>query len=263
MLAGSHKWKVYPTGKTAQPIHELGEIILLPKVEGVDSERLINTLLEDILGERRLIKAPEWAEKITPPSLEKINFEISKKLTEIEKENQILNELNLRKNELESYKKLLYADGKELEEIFEKCLHELGGQVLPAKHAEEEYCLVYKNYEVPVEAKGNSKSISMTDLRQLFDYLAKYDDYNGKANKGILLGNAWKNLPLEKRDTTEKPIFPSNVIERAKGMNIALVSSMDFFWAFSKFLEDNSLGIIILDRIVGSAGVVNFKNLNK
>ena len=88
--------------------------------------------------------------------------------------------------------------------------------------------------------------------------MLKYDEETGLKSKGILLGNPWKNLPLKQRNTSEKPNFPSNVVSRAKDMNIALISSVDFFKAFCSFLEDKTIGDSILSKIVNTSGPVDF-----
>jgi hypothetical protein len=113
-----------------------------------------------------------------------------------------------------------------------------------------------------VEAKGVTKSISLTHLRQLIDYMLKYEEQTGVAVKGILLGNPWKNLPIEQRDTTGKPSFPPNVISRAKDMKIALISSTNFFKAFCSFLKHKKIGTSILNKIVNANGVVDFSEFN-
>ncbi len=262
-LAGAYHWSIIPTskGKRDYTTTELGPIIFLPLLKGIDYREAINLLLEDLIGKSQITLPPSWADKVSMPLLAGIQKKIDKHSGKIEKISEEISELEKQKSELEYYKKLLYADGSELEDVFKKCLIELGAQVNPPKHAEEEYCMLYKNKEYPVEAKGDSKSISLTDLRQLIDYLLIYDEKTGQENKGILIGNAWKKLPLGQRNTKQKPVFPSNVEKRAKASNIALVSSVDFFKAFCGFLKDKSLAPKILNCIVSSTGVVDFSKI--
>ena len=263
ILAGSYHWWIKPENKPNSKIKRgLGFIILLPLLKNIYSRQAINLLLEDILGKPQELLPPAWTEKVKMRPLDDINSMISSHNDEIEKHQKKISELKKQKECLEYYKKLLYADGSELEEVFKKCLIELGASVNPAKYAEEEYCLRYKKNDYPVEAKGNTKSISLTNLRQLIDYLLIYDEKTGKINKGILIGNAWKNIPHNERDAKDKPVFPSNVVKRAKATNIALISSVDFFEVFCKFLEDKTLGKKILNCIVNSVGIINFKKYN-
>jgi hypothetical protein len=164
------------------------------------------------------------------------------------------------KQEIEKFKKLLYGDGKELEDIFSLCLEKLGGKVKEAKYSEEEFILEYKEEQYLVECKGVGKSIALGHVRQLLDYMFKFEEDEGKPGKGILFCNAWKGLSLQERGTASTVIFPENVINRANSVGIALVNSVDFFGAYAGFLAGQVLGETILDRITSSTGVVNFQN---
>jgi len=265
-LAGSYHWWTeaeQTTGAHPKKEVELGPIVLLPLLKEFDSRESTNILLEDILGKPQVSLPPSWVDNVKIPPITDINTKIAHHAGTIKKHQEEIDKLDKQKKDLEYYKKLLYADGRELEDVFKKCLLDLGASVTPAKYAEEEYCLQYQKNDYPVEAKGNTKSISLTNLRQLMDYLLIYDEKTGKQNKGILLGNAWKHIPVNKRNEHGKPTFPSNVIQRAEATNIALVSSVDFFNAFCEFLENKSLGKKILDHIINQTGVVSFKTIKK
>ncbi len=225
-----------------KPDYKFGHIIWLPRLKSIDSRNSVNLLLEDIHGKPQSSTEPDWAQKIKAKPFREIQTQLTREKGKIEKISGNVAVLEKKLSDLNEYKKLLYSDGKELENIFKKCLEAIGAKIEPAKYSNEEYCLVYKRNEYPIEAKGNSKSISLTDLRQLIDYTLVYEDKTGEKTKGILLGNVWKNIPLNQRNIHGKPIFPSNVIDRANSTNIALLSSIDFFEQFCKFLETKSLG---------------------
>ncbi|MEQ1704633.1 MAG: hypothetical protein ABL867_01510, partial [Rickettsiales bacterium] len=157
---------------------------------------------------------------------------------------------------LEIFKKLLYASGSELEQIFALCIEKLGAKILPAKYSDEEFVIEYKSAEYLVECKGIGKSIARAHVVQLLGYIAKYEENEGRAGKGILLGNAWRDTPPADR---VHPAFPDNVIASAISNDIALVSSVDFFQAFCSFLQGDKTGEEILDTIVGAVGVVEFE----
>jgi hypothetical protein len=137
-------------------------------------------------------------------------------------------------------------------------LEYLGAKVNPAKYAQEEYVLEIDGKEFLIEVKGVSKSITLTHLRQLTDYLLKYQEDMGKDCKGILFGNAWRLLPQDQRGTEETPEFPENVVKRAEQLNISLVSSRAFFAAVMNALRDKSLSQNILGKIISGNGVVFF-----
>ena len=244
-----------------EPDLKFGHIIWLPHLKSIDSRNSVNLLLEDKLEKPQYSTEPDWAQKIKAKPFREIQTQLTREKGKIDKISGNVAILEKKLSDLNEYKKLLYSDGEELENIFKKCLEAIGAKIEPAKYSNEEYCLVYKRNEYPIEAKGNSKSISLTDLRQLIDYTLVYEDKTGKKTKGILLGNAWKNIPLNQRNIHGKPIFPQNVIDRANSTNIALLSSVDFFEQFCKFLENKSLGRKILKHIVNSTGVINFRTM--
>ena len=245
-----------------EPDDVFGEVNLLPLIPELDYKEALNLILEDIIGKKQTSLPPNWTNKIEMPLINEINNDIEELLKNISDEQSQIHQLTVQKVEIEEYKKLVYTDGKELEDIFKKCLESLGGKIEPAKYSNEEYCFIHKGNECPIEAKGVTKSVSLTHLRQLIDYVLKYEEETGKNCLGILLGNAWKSIPLENRNTTDRPYFPSNVIQRSNDLNIALISSLDFLDIYKKFLRDNSIGKKILDRIVQSKGVVDFSNIN-
>ncbi|CAG9233760.1 hypothetical protein BGLA2_610036 [Burkholderia gladioli] len=111
------------------------------------------------------------------------------------------------------------------------------------------------------ECKGVSKSISLANLRQVQDYVLKYEEDENSKGKGILFGNAWRGLPPAERDTKDRPIFPPNVIERAQQFGVSLVSTLDLYRAFSRFLSGEVSPQAILSVITEANGVADFSTL--
>lgn len=251
--AGYSSYKTYPT----EPDTVTGELVLLPLLPKFDPKQAVALVLEDLIGSPVRAESPDWAEAIIVPGVERIAHEIGsrrKKIGEIFSE---IEQLDKQRRELEDFKRLLFATGGDLEDVLSRALARLGGKVVPAKYGEEEYILEFEGSEYPMEVKGVSKSITLGHLRQLSDYLLKYEEATGRACKGVLFGNVWRNDPPDERGTKERPEFPYNVIKRATQRQISLVSSTAFFSAFCAFLNDESMGRPILQRITGSDGVVD------
>ncbi len=106
-----------------------------------------------------------------------------------------------------------------------------------------------------MEVKGVAKSISLSHLRQLNDYLLKYQEDTGKECKGILFGNAWRNTPPEMRGREDTLEFPDNVVRRAEQWGISLVSARAFFEAFVRTLEAPELSSDLLAALTRSRGI--------
>jgi hypothetical protein len=234
MLSGSLSF-VIDYNKTWNMV-ETGRFILLPHLEDVDDRSAVNLVLEDMLGLPQETLPPEWADTITMPLVGELRAEIEERKNNIARlEKEIEGRLgNIA--DLEVFKKLLYVGGRELENLFEHCLEQCGGTISAARYSDEEFVLEYKGETYLVECKGVGKSIARSHVVQLLGYLAKFEEDEGRCGKGILLGNAWKDLPVDERGQKDTVTFPDNVIKSAASNSIALVSSVDFFNVVLPFL---------------------------
>lgn len=239
----------------------LGEIVLLPLIEELESEKAVSLVLEDLTGVPQVSPPPDWLTKVGMPFVNNYISEKMKQEEVIAIAQSRIEDVQKKSDELNEYKKLLYADGSELENIFRKCLEKLGGKIVPSKYSNEEYILECGGKEHLVEVKGVSKSLALNHVRQLIDYLLKYEEETRNRTIGILFGNAYKNTPTDLRNKKTHPTFPANVVDRAQEIGICLVPSVEFFEVFCRFLEDPKIAHKILDRIVETRGIVTFSGI--
>lgn len=235
-----------------------GQIILLPLIEKMSAEEALAAILHEEIGYSAKSPEPDWVKDIEMPFVADLHCQISEAETIITRQREIIEEVNTQIDEIHSFRRLLYGTGFELEDIVKESLQRLGAKVTPAKYAQEEYILEVAGVEYLMEVKGVNKSISLTHLRQLNDYLLKYQEDTGKECKGILFGNPWRGIPPQLRGDKETPLFPDNVVTRAEQWGISLVSSLAYFDAFLKALEDDSFSQQILSNITMADGVVKF-----
>lgn len=233
MLAGVWLFTVIhrKTGNTKQ----LGKFILLPSIQKLEERKAVNLVLEDLLSLPQITLPPEWAGIVPMPLIPEIQAAIDKKVVAIGALEIEIAKEEKKKEELEKFKKLLYSSGPELEEIFAACLTKCGGTVTPARYSQEEFVLEHKGLLYLVECKGVGKSTALTHVRQLFDYMTKFEEDTKREGKGVLFVNAWKDLSLNDRGQSDTVIFPDNVITRGRALGIALVSSVDFFSSVLSF----------------------------
>jgi hypothetical protein len=118
---------------------------------------------------------PDWVDQIHMPFVDKINAEIAEKSAAIELLRKGIATSEQERAEIEKWKKLVCATGRELEQIFEEAIIKLGAETKPAA-AEEEFIFEYKGNVSVVECKGVSKSISLKNVRQADSHAATLID---------------------------------------------------------------------------------------
>jgi hypothetical protein len=235
-----------------------GSLTVLPLIAELEQKEAMNLILEDLIGKPQQSLPPDWVDQIPMPFVDAINVEIAQKNAAIESLQQEIAARAQKLAEIEKWKKLVYTTGSELEQIFEEAVIKLGAKTKPAA-AEEEFIFEHKGNACVVECKGVGKSISLEHVRQTDSHVLKFiaaDDPNGK---GVLLGNAWRNLPLSERGETDTPIFPDNVVKHAAQREIALVGAVDFLEVFCRFLKGEVPGEAVLDAMITQSGIVDFR----
>jgi hypothetical protein len=235
---------------------ESGPLILLPLPTEISDREAINVILEDIFGRPQKTLPPEWVEAIPMPKVVQLDSEIEKKQETIQRVAAEISEKRRQRQEIVRYKQLLFETGPQLDEICQETIEALGGIVLPSDLAEEDFIIEFEENRAIVEVKGNTKSISLADLSQLGRYREEYRIQRGEEIKGVLLGNAWRLLPLDERGDANRPIFPEqNVVPYAVSRDIALVSTVELFQAYCAFLDGVVKGSDVLRRLFDGVGV--------
>lgn len=244
-------WTDYPES----PDVTTGTIVLLPLIDRISPEEALAKILQEEVGFSLASPEPDWALRIEMPGVPELVRQVEAAQERIGIEASKVEVLNAQIADIHSFRRLLYSTGPELEAIVKRSLEQLGATVSPAKYAQEEYILEYDGEEFLIEVKGVAKSISLAHLRQLYDYVLKYQEDTGKECKGILFGNAWRNTPPEMRGTEDTPEFPDNVVRRAEQWVVSLVSARAFFEAFVRTLEAPELSNDLLAALTRSRGV--------
>ena len=234
--------------------------MFLPDLPDKESGDAVGLVLQEF-GFEHTTEAPEWTNAVEIPGCRELEERITSRQNDIRSIYDEIERLGSRRRDLLSYRKLLYASGTELEEALRRCLEDLGGKVTPARYGQEEYVLEFDGQEYLLEVKGVGKGIALAHLRQLYDYLLKYQEETAKVCKGILFGNAWRDHRPAERNAQDKEEFPANVIERASQLQVALVPSTSFFEAFCEFLRKDTLGPKILRMMTSSSGLVDLSTI--
>ncbi|MBA7610860.1 hypothetical protein ES703_18074 [subsurface metagenome] len=237
-----------------------GNLILLPTNDIYHTSHLIENLL---LSGKTLEETPRplWVNKIEIPGSIPLKSEIVKLKQERDSLESNIKGQESALDKLENHKRLLYATGPELQDICKLTLEEIGAKTKPSD-VTDEFMIEINGKEALIEVKGNTKSITKDDLSQLIADLAQQIRVSESPNiiKGILVGNAWRELPLDER--SNKDIFTRHVVKYAEAQNIGLLSTVELFNAYCRVLEETKQKQEILDRVINSKGIIQLSPIS-
>lgn len=232
-----------------------GTLALLPTPDEYHTESSIELLLKR--GKQfEETPPPTWASGIEIPGEASLKNEIGTQKRQLEAITSKISELEGSLRELQKFKGLLFGTGPTLQELVRETLRNLGASTEPFV-VTDEFIINVSGRRALVEVKGNTKSISKSDLAQLITDLGEHLKATDEEVDGILIGNAWRLLPLEQRGTNDKPIFPRNVIKIAENHNIGLISTAELFKAYCKVLGNAQHREDVIDKIIGKKGVIS------
>lgn len=225
-----------------------GLLTMLPVINEYDTKSHIKSLLKKI-GVLEKSPPPEWVDSVVIPGEDSLNQEIREEQKELEKITLTIKQKECTLSEIQQYKGLLFETGIPLQELVRTTLEKLGAKIEPSL-VTDEFIINISGKRALIEVKGNNKSISKSDIAQLN---IDMDVHLKKTNEnigGILIGNGWRLLPVEERNTPDKPIFPNNVVEIAKASNIGLLSTIDLYRVFCQVLKDSSCKGDVLNKVI-------------
>lgn len=210
----------------------------LPYVSGNENEfcELVLQLIYKDLKYGEIVD--DWVKEYSFPELENVDKNISEiqieiDLMEVKKEKQIL--------EKENYERirntLLYRGDDILTNVCKEVLNELSIDAIDGKIGREDLIFVYNKKHYMLEVKGLTKSASKKNISQLNSHAIQYTYDNEVEVKKILLINAWRELPLEERNTKDKPIFPNEIMNLVNLSNITLITTQQLFVMYCDNLE--------------------------
>lgn len=164
----------------------------------------------------------------------KIN-EIQNKIDDLEKVK--MGNISEKKKYEEIRDTLLYRDGKILEDVVKKVFIDLGIEIQLGKEAREDLIFIFKTNHYLIEVKGCEKSTNKGHVKQVISHVVEYTEEEDTVPKGILIINAWRKLPIEERNTNDKPLFPNELMKLVSISHITLMTTQQLFVAYCDNLE--------------------------
>jgi hypothetical protein len=222
-------------------------LLFLPPPTKISVEEAIKFLLQQERGLATIKETtlPKWAEEILIWSESEIKIEIKNLETLKKKCEKELEEYHSKLKNLIKFKRLLTADGEELEGIVEESLKLLGIEVKSGSKGKEDRIVIdpETKSEVPIEITGKKYSIPESKLNQLIGRLSDEKRINNIKCKchGILIGNHYKDEPLNTNLQGRKRPFEPDVVKKAETSKICLLSTIELFKAVNAKLSGNDV----------------------
>ena len=136
---------------------------------------------------------------------------------------------------IEQDKIALCGSGKALEVTIKRILETIGFEVHESAPNRDDLILIYKNRVAVAEIKGVGKSSAESHAAQLEKWVSEYYSMHEVQPKGILIVNAFKDLPLSKR--TEAP-FPDQMLGYSQRREHCLITTLQLLGMYFDVLQD-------------------------
>ena len=226
-----------------------GKLVMLPPIE--DSKEGINVILKSW---ERITSTllPDWIRNITIPNLPQIKKLIVDENQKIEKiQNTILN-LEKQKNELEKFRRLLYTDGVELEEIVMESLQKIGISSIRKGRDENHEDMIF-DFESKdsnlcvIEVKGMERNMKLAHIRQTLHWALDYQE-KGKKAKPLLIANIFRLEDLTTSKTKREGF--SEFEEFCSQYDICVLPTTILFDLVCKVLNGKKISVKKLELLI-------------
>ncbi len=154
--------------------------------------------------------------------------------------------------ELRKLKVLFSGDGRALELEVARIFKELGFEVTEGNLERADLTLKYDNKVAVVEIKGISKGAKESHARQLETWISDYFLQNGYSPKGILIINAYKDIPLANRN---KNPFPDSMELYSRKREHCLLSGLQLLGIYLVCKNDPSKKKETIDLLFNTNGI--------
>ncbi len=198
-------------------------IVFYPQVE--NSQEAVDIILGELCGQAEELP-PDWISKIKVSKEEKIDKQIENIRSEIATREEEIQILETEINELNEYKKLLYASGYTLEYIVEKSFGILGINIIsPAIKNKEDRLFNKDDASIPIEIRGKNAGLNEKDLNQLTSRFVDKPESAIFKTRGLFVLNHFRELEPENRGEA----FNVNTIDKAIPWRACLVTTKTIF----------------------------------
>jgi hypothetical protein len=233
--------------KTGNPVgwelpYGKGMIFFIPPPpKGCIPEKLFGILIQCAkkhFGVNIQTPEPEWSKSLILPGETQLDEQINKIQQSMNELTKNKEEIELKKQELQQYRALLYENGKPLEIAVIKAFRLIGFNADNYKRDDKEHDIVFSSAEGRGVAEIEGKERDAIHIGK-FDQLLReihedFEDHDQLA-EGVLVGNAYRLVPLSQRT---EPTFTDKVKTAVERNQFKLLSTTELFKVVVKILEN-------------------------
>ncbi|MEV0165085.1 hypothetical protein [Nonomuraea fuscirosea] len=205
------------------------------------------------LSGSRTISRPPWVEQYATAEQERLRVEIVRQQSQIESARANLAKLQQQREAAEAKDQLFLGSGRALELEVKNVFEALGGTVTEPLPGRDDWKISFPEGNAVVEVKGVAKSAAEKHAAQLEKWVAADLEEHGKAPKGILVVNTWRNLALAER--TEED-FPKQMLPYCKSRGHCLVTGLQLFLILADVTNDPTRASHWRNILLETSGVV-------
>lgn len=203
-------------------------------------------------------KNPDWSKEYLLPN----ELQVAKTIDELERARKgIEDKINAQKaimKEYEELKELFCADADILEKSVKKIFAEIGFTIEKTEPGRDDLILKFEDKVYVGEVKGVKGSGAEKHAAQLEKWVSDYIINNGIHPKGILIVNAFKDTPLDERNTDA---FPHQMLKHSKQRELCLISGIQLLNLYLHFKFKNLEAVKIAQLLYETIGVFNYEPL--
>jgi hypothetical protein len=215
-------------------------------------ERLLDAL-EQMSG-TRVLSRPAWASNFATAEQQSLRDEIVKQQSRVESARAKLAGLQRESEAAEAKDQLYLGTGRALELEVKAVLELLGGTVVEPEPGRDDWKVEFPEGRAVVEVKGLSKSAAEKHAAQLEKWVAGELEETGKAPKGILVANTWRETPLPDRTKAD---FPPQMLPYSTGRGHCLVTGLQLFVIQAEIEADSSKAAKWRKALMKTAGILD------
>ncbi len=243
-----------------------GMVAFVPVPHDVPGERVgaaIVKMVASHFNKRTDIDAPDWSQGIAVPGAHAYDVRIAELSTQRERLTTEMSDLEIRREEITSYIRLLFGYGKGvLEPEVRTALRLLGFTIREPEEYVGEWDIDLRDGQSGAtaigEVEGSEGPIDVDKSRQLLDYI-EAEATEGRDHKGILIGNGFRLTPPEAPARLQQ--FSDHARRAAARFQFCLLPTTELFKAVCAVLEspqDEVLKVQIRESLLGAVGAWSF-----